>query len=102
MNPANAQRAKGQAQVIKAMGHPSRLLMLQAMQAGEICVCELQRLVGSNMSTVSKHLSVLKSAGLVEDRKRGQQVFYSLRIPCLLKFLACVDEVLERSGREVA
>lgn len=88
---ANTRR---QAEVIKAMGHPSRLMMLQAMHSGEVCVCELQRLVGCDMSTVSKHLSVLKNAGLVADRKQGQQVFYSLRMPCLLKFLACIDEVL--------
>lgn len=76
------------------MGHPSRLMMLEAMESREICVCDLKDLVGSDFSTVSKHLTILKSAGLVNDRKQGLQVFYSLRIPCLLKFLCCIDDVL--------
>lgn len=87
-------KTKQRAEVIKAIAHPSRLMMLQAMEEGELCVCKLQELVGSDISTVSKHLSILKSAGLVVDRKQGQQVFYSLRIPCLLKFLSCIDDVL--------
>lgn len=93
---------KRQAEVIRAMGHPSRLIMLKAMHSGEVCVCDLQRLVGSDMSTVSKHLSVLKNAGLVADRKQGQQVFYSLRMPCLLNFMDCIDEVLRCQYQGVA
>lgn len=102
MNSEMLSRTKKQALIIKAMGHPSRLLMLQAMQLGEVCVCDLQRIVGSDMSTVSKHLSVLKNAGLVSDRKQGQQVFYSLRMPCMLKFLSCVDEVLNLNRQGAA
>jgi DNA-binding transcriptional ArsR family regulator len=82
------------ADIIKAMGHPSRLLMLEALQKGELCVCDLQELVGADMSTVSKHLSLLKANGLVVDRKEGLWVYYRLRVPCVLKFLDCVDEVL--------
>lgn len=82
------------AQVIKAMAHPSRLMMIDALADGERCVCELQELVGSDMSTVSKHLSVLKSAGIVNSRKEGLQVYYSLRVPCILKFLGCIDNVI--------
>ncbi len=88
-------RYRLRASVIKAMAHPSRLQMLEALEAGELCVCELQRIVGSDISTVSKHLSVMKAAGLVEDEKRGLQVFYRLRVPCVLGFLECVEAVLE-------
>ncbi len=87
---------KQRAQVLKALGHPSRLAMVEALLEGERCVCELQELVGSDMSTVSRHLSVLRNAGLVDDRKEGLKVFYSLRLPCVAHFLECVDEVLER------
>lgn len=90
---------KRRALVIKAMGHPSRLAMLEALRDGQRCVCELQRVVGSDMSTVSKHLSVMKSAGLVEDRKEGLKVHYRLRVPCVLDFLDCVDAVLDPEGR---
>ena len=83
------------AQVLKAMAHPSRLTMLDALEAGDLCVCDLQQLVGSDMSTVSKHLSVLKNAGLVKDRKEGLRVFYSLRVPCIMGFFGCVEAVLE-------
>jgi ArsR family transcriptional regulator len=86
---------KRRAQVLKALGHPSRLAMVEALLEGEKCVCELQELVGSDMSTVSKHLSVLRSASLVDDRKDGLKVYYSLRLPCIARFFECVDAVLE-------
>ena len=87
----NVQR---RARVIKAMAHPSRLMMLEALAEGELCVCDLQKLVGSDISTVSKHLSLMKAAGLVEDRKEGLWVHYRLRVPCILQFMDCVDAVL--------
>lgn len=90
--------------IIKAMGHPSRLAMLEALAGGELCVCELQALVGSDMSTVSKHLSVLRSAGIVADRKKGLQVYYRLCCPCILDFLGCIDAVIraDAEGRLAA
>lgn len=86
---------KRKAQIIKAMGHPSRLMMIDALAEGEKCVCELQQLVGSDMSTVSKHLSVLRNAGIVDDRKQGLQVYYSLRCPCIINFFGCVEAVMD-------
>ncbi len=85
---------KKEARVIKAMAHPSRLMMLHALGNGEMCVCDLQRLVGSDISTVSKHLLVMKNAGIVQDKKVGQQVFYSLRVPCIMQFFGCVEAVM--------
>lgn len=82
------------AEMFKALGHPARLAMVVALGKGERCVCELRELVGTDMSTVSKHLTVLRSVGLVARDKRGKQVFYSLRVPCTLRFLDCVDEAL--------
>lgn len=79
--------------VIKALAHPSRLAMVDALAAGERCVCDLQALVGADMSTVSKHLSLLREAGVVCSEKRGLQVWYRLRVPCLLSFFSCVDAV---------
>lgn len=85
---------KKKARVIKAMAHPSRLAILEALAEGERCVCDLQKLVGSDMSTVSKHLAVMKRAGLVEVRKDGLWVHYRLRVPCILNFMSCVEAVL--------
>ena len=54
-----------QARIFKALGHPSRLLMVDALREGEKCVCDLQALVGDDMATISKHLAVLREAGVV-------------------------------------
>ncbi len=88
---------KNQAQVFKALAHPGRLLMLDELSRGERCVCELAALVGSEMPTVSRHLSQLRNAGIVEDEKRGAQVFYRLVTPCVMNFFQCVASVRERS-----
>jgi DNA-binding transcriptional ArsR family regulator len=90
------------AKVLKAMAHPTRLFIIEELAKGERCVCELTELIGADISTVSKHLSVLKQAGVVLDDKRGNQVFYSLRVPCILNFFGCVESVLESNAREHA
>jgi DNA-binding transcriptional ArsR family regulator len=87
---------KSQAQVFKALAHPGRLLMLDALSRGERCVCDLAALVGSEMPTVSRHLSVLKNAGIVDDDKRGAQVFYRLVTPCVMDFFRCVASVRQQ------
>lgn len=84
--------------VLKAMAHPTRLRLLDLLVDGERCVCEMHAIVGSDLTTVSKHLSLLKNAGLVEDERRGQQVFYTLKTPCLLGFLDCVDGVIRQKA----
>ncbi len=86
------------ARVMKAMGHASRLMMVEELSRGERCVCELTSLVGNDMSTVSRHLSVLKDAGIVEDIRRGKQIYYRLRVPCVLNFFSCVRAVLAGRG----
>lgn len=89
------QAVKRKAQVIKAMAHHSRLAIIESLGDGEMCVSDLQKIVGSDVSTVSKHLTVLKHANIVEDRKAGLQVFYRLRLPCVAQFLKCVDAMIE-------
>ena len=89
-----AERAK----VMKALAHPSRLMMIDALSRGERCVCDLQELIGHDISTVSKHLSVLKKAGVVTDERRGKQVYYRLKVPCILNFFHCVESVIEANN----
>jgi DNA-binding transcriptional ArsR family regulator len=86
--------------VIKALAHPSRLLMAEALQAGELCVCDLRDLVGADLSTVSKHLAVMRDAGLLEMEKRRLNVFYRLKCPCLLSFFECVDSLAVKRGKK--
>jgi ArsR family transcriptional regulator len=88
-------RFEARAKVVKAMAHPTRLFIVDELSRGERCVCELTEMVGADTSTVSKHLSVLRHAGIVEDDKRGANVYYSLRVPCVMKFFGCVESVLE-------
>lgn len=80
--------------VMKAMAHASRLLIVDELSRGERCVCELTELVGHDISTVSKHLAVLKRVGIVADEKRGLQVYYRLKTPCILSFFGCIESVL--------
>jgi ArsR family transcriptional regulator len=95
-------RFEARAKVLKALAHPSRLFMVDVLSHGERCVCELTAMVGADMSTVSKHLSVLKSAGILSDDKRGMQVYYKLKMPCVLRFFDCVGEVMARTAEEQA
>ncbi|MEN6520363.1 MAG: metalloregulator ArsR/SmtB family transcription factor [Armatimonadota bacterium] len=94
------EKYKARAKIIKALAHPSRLMMIDSLSEGEKCVCELRDLVGSDISTVSKHLALMKEAGLVEDRKAGQQVYYKLRVPCIMNFFSCIEAVMESKARE--
>lgn len=90
---------RAQAQVFKALAHPGRLLMVDELSRGERCVCELAELVGSEMPTVSRHLAQLKHAGIVDDEKRGAQVFYRLVTPCVMNFFQCVKSVREKTRK---
>ncbi len=90
---------EGRARVMKALAHPSRLFIVDELSRGERCVRELTEMIGADVSTVSKHLSVLKEAGLVLDDRRGVQVYYRLRVPCILNFFGCVEAVLEETTR---
>ena len=86
------------AAIFKALGHPSRLLIVDALSHGELCVAELTERIGCDISTVSNHLSVLRNAGLVLDERRGQQVFYRLGASCVTKVFSCMEEL--RASRE--
>ena len=100
MDPKTKSLFEARAQVIKSLAHPTRLFVVDELSRGERCVNELQEMIGSDMSTISKHLSVLKTAGVISDEKRGNQVFYSLLVPCVMNFFGCVESVLENQARQ--
>lgn len=77
--------------VFKALGNPARLTLVRTLQRGERCVCDLVEACGLGWSTTSKHLEVLRDAGIVGHEKRGQQVFYHLQLACVTEFIACLD-----------
>ena len=100
MKLKSRQAYEARARIAKALAHPSRLLILDALGEGEMCVCHLTKLVGADQSTVSKHLSVLSSVGLVDDRKEGTMMFYRVKPRCLEGFFKCLESVLAKNLEE--
>jgi len=100
MDAITRKRCEIQARVIKALAHPTRVFLVQELAGGARCVCELTALADVDISTVSKHLAILKNAGIVQDERKGTQIFYSLRVPCILHFFQCVGAVLEAVAEE--
>ncbi|HAH05701.1 MAG TPA: transcriptional regulator [Elusimicrobia bacterium] len=94
MNQPTPADFAGRAEILKALAHPTRLFLVDVLSRGELCVCELTARVGSDISTVSKHLSLLKTAGILQDRKEGLKVFYRLKCTCVLGFFKCVEGVV--------
>ncbi len=90
------------AEIIQAAGHPIRLAIIEFLSQGEQCVCDIVEHVGAQRSNVSRHLSVMLRAGVLESRKDGLKVIYRLRIPCILSFLGCVDQALRERTRQEA
>lgn len=89
------ERLERRAGILHALANPSRLFMLERMEQGDLTVSELTELVGSDMSTVSRHLSVLRDAGIIACSQDGNRRLHRLRARCVLGFLDCVEEILE-------
>lgn len=86
---------EARAEIAKALGHPARLEMIEILnREGKKCVCEFTEIMELSQSSVSKHLKILKSAGIISSEKRGVRTYYSLRTPCVVNFFSCMDEVL--------
>jgi len=86
---------KQQARVLKALANESRLMIVERLSCGECSVGELTKLVGTDQSTVSKHLALLRAHGIVSDRRAGNVVYYSLLTPCVLDFFSCATRVIK-------
>ena len=96
MNKAEIAKYEMRTQVLKALAHPARLKLVDLLAEHEgVCVCELTEAIGSDISTVSRHLTQLKNAGIIESEKRGQMVFYRLRTKCLTSLFRCIESVVE-------
>ncbi len=86
---------KRQAQILKALAHESRLMIVDRLGRGECSAGELTELGGSDQSTVSKHLAILRAHRIVDSRREGNVVYYELLTPCVLGFLSCAGRVIE-------
>lgn len=101
MKPKTQANYEARATILKALAHPTRLFIVDELaRSGERCVCELTEMVGSDMSTVSRHLALLRNAGIIEDDKRGTTVYYRVRCPCVTDFFDCVETVLRRNMKD--
>lgn len=100
MNADQKKMYKLMAEVISAAGHEIRLAILDYLKDGEQCVCDIVEHVGANRSNVSRHLTVMLNAGLVDQRKVGLKMMYSLRTPCILNITKCVTNVLRNRAAE--
>ncbi len=89
-NRLNRERA----QIFKALGHPLRLAIMDALENGECCVQDLETRLNAEQSNLSKHLALLKQTGIIDSRKNGLYVYYSLTIPCISNSFNCVNQVL--------
>ncbi len=90
-------RSEGRAAILKALAHPSRIFIAEKLSEKPYCVCELTAMIGADTSTISKHLSILKNAGIITDKKKGTAVYYSLETPCILRLISCVESVIEQN-----
>jgi len=89
------QDAEIRAGIMKAMAHPVRLMVIELLKEGERPFSDIFRMFQLDKSTVSKHLLVLKEAGILSSRKVGSDVIYRLDVPCVTDFFACVTAVIE-------
>jgi ArsR family transcriptional regulator len=91
----NYEQAKARAEILKALAHPIRVLLLDALSKGDRCVNDLNELADVDQSTISRHLAQLKKAGIVSERKEGVKVMHHLACPCMLRAVDCTVEVLK-------
>jgi DNA-binding transcriptional ArsR family regulator len=91
---------EGQANILKALGQPTRLQILDLLKDGERCVCEIFPAINQEQANVSKHLAILRQAGILESRKDGLRILYRIKEPEILNLLQGVSKVLKTQARE--
>ncbi|MBZ5629112.1 MAG: metalloregulator ArsR/SmtB family transcription factor [Acidobacteriia bacterium] len=96
---ANRNVLRQQARLLRVLANESRLMIINRLNRGECSVGELTEMVGSDVSTVSKHLALLRAHGIVTDRRDGNSVYYRLLTPCVCNFFACATQVLKEKSR---
>jgi len=94
------EKYEARARYIRALAHPARLFIVDELAESERCVNDLHILIGGDRTTLSKHLAVLRDAGVVLTEKRGAQVYYRLRTPCILEFFGCIEQALRQVATE--
>lgn len=88
-----------QAKILKALAHPTRLYIAGLLAKGPLCVCRITEKIGDDVSTISKHLSVMKAAGILSSEKKGLQVVYTLETPCVTQVFFCASRVITSKAK---
>jgi len=86
--------AETKATLLKALAHPDRVRIFEALAEGEKTVGEIVDMLEAKPAMTSRHLAVLRNAGLVSARKDGLNVYYANKMPCMLNMLACVEQAV--------
>jgi ArsR family transcriptional regulator len=89
-----------QAEIAQAIAHPLRIAIIDFLKDGEQCVCDIAEHIGAERSNVSRHLSLMVAAGVLEHRKVGLKVIYKLKCPCILDFFTCISGILKNEAKE--
>jgi len=89
LRPENDRRTE----ILKALAHPVRLGLVETLSDKRLCVNDLAGLFPVDRTTISKHLAVLKEAGVLEDQREGREIYYHLRVPCLEEFISCLGRM---------
>ena len=94
--------AEIQSKVFKALAHPVRLLLVEALRGRDLAFGALLAKFQLDKSTISKHLLVLVNAGLVSTRRAGRETIYRLEACCIDEFSACVTKVVRQRVKKQA
>ena len=89
------------ARISKALAHATRLYIIHKLDEQEYCVKELTELIGADISTVSKHLTILKNAGIITSDKRGNCIYYQLQCRCVLSMFSCLANVIDTNKEKM-
>uniref|UniRef100_UPI00195C950E metalloregulator ArsR/SmtB family transcription factor n=1 Tax=Desulforadius tongensis TaxID=1216062 RepID=UPI00195C950E len=88
------------ADIFKALSHPTRIRILELLKDGELCVCDIFEQLGVEQANTSQHLAVLKKQHILESRKEGLRVIYSIKYPEIIEVLKAVDKILFLQANE--
>jgi ArsR family transcriptional regulator, arsenate/arsenite/antimonite-responsive transcriptional repressor len=98
MTTKDKQRLARRAALLKSLAHPSRLLIIEMLEDRPRYVGDLTEAIGADITTVSKHLSILRRAGLIKGTKHGTYCEYSLVCGCVTHFIDCIESGGEKAA----
>jgi ArsR family transcriptional regulator len=87
-------------EILKAMAQPTRLKILEILKDGERCVCDIYPALEEAQPNVSKHLNLMKRAGILDSRKEGLRIIYWIKSPEVLEILERAEAILRREIQE--